>query len=120
MRRTIITLSLGFFIMAAGIAYALILGNFFEEAELMFLLPWFHLSMLDLYMGFLLFAGWILYREKTLVPAVIWIALLLSLGNLTACLYATVALVGAQGNWQTFWMGRRSARTNLRTSSVDS
>jgi hypothetical protein len=115
MRRAIIILSLGFFIMAAGIAYAMIQGNFFDELEIMRSLPWFHLSMLDLYVGFLLFAGWILYREKTLLVAVIWIALLLSLGNVTACLYAIVALVQAHGNWQAFWMGSRFARTNICT-----
>lgn len=105
MRRAIIILTLGFFVMATGIAYALIKGDFFDELEIMRSLPWFHLSMLDLYVGFLLFAGWILYREKTLIFAVIWIALLISLGNLLACLYAVIAIIRSKGNWQIFWMG---------------
>tara|TARA_R110002111_G_scaffold1670_1_gene11534 strand:- start:247 stop:591 length:345 start_codon:yes stop_codon:yes gene_type:complete len=108
MRRITIILSIGFVIMAAGIVYALVGGDFFEELKIMRGLPWFHLSMLDLYVGFFLFAGWILFREKALVAAVIWIALLLSLGNLIACLYATLALVHARGNWQSFWMGSRA------------
>jgi uncharacterized protein DUF1475 len=115
MQRAIIILSLGFFIMSAGIAYAMILGKFFDELEIMRSLPWFHLSMLDLYIGFLLFAGWILYREKTLLSAVIWIALLLSLGNLAACFYAIIALVRARGDWQIFWMGNHSAKTNYNS-----
>jgi Protein of unknown function (DUF1475) len=108
MRNATILLTLGFIVMAIGIAYALIQGNFFDELEIMRLLPWFHLSMLDLYIGFFLFSGWILYRERKLVHAVVWIILLLSLGNLTACLYAVIALVRSRGNWQRFWMGVRS------------
>jgi Protein of unknown function (DUF1475) len=108
MRNATILLTLGFIVMAIGIAYALIQGNFFDELEIMRSLPWFHLSMLDLYIGFFLFSGWILYRERTLVHAVVWIILLLSLGNLTACLYAVFALVRSRGNWQRFWMGVRS------------
>ncbi|MDF1810414.1 MAG: DUF1475 family protein [Phycisphaerales bacterium] len=105
MRNAIIVFSLGFIIMAVGIAYALIQGNFFDELEIMRPLPWFHLSMLDLYIGFFLFSGWIIFREKTLILAIVWIVLLLSLGNLIACLYAVVALVRSRGNWQIFWMG---------------
>jgi hypothetical protein len=108
MRNATILLTLGFIVMAIGIAYALIQGNFFDELEIMRSLPWFHLSMLDLYIGFFLFSGWILYRERTLVQAVVWIILLLSLGNLIACLYAVFALVRSRGNWQRFWMGVRS------------
>jgi hypothetical protein len=108
MRNAIIILSLGFIIMAVGITYAFVAGNFFDELETMRPLPWFHLSMLDLYIGFFLFSGWIVYRERTLIRAFVWIVLLLSLGNLLACLYAAVALVRSRGNWQSFWMGSRS------------
>lgn len=116
MRNATIILSLGFIVMAVGIVYALILGDFFAELEIMRPLPWFHLSMLDLYVGFLLFAGWILFREKSLVKAIVWIALLLLLGNLIACLYAAVAIVLARMNWQAFWMGSRSAQATTLDS----
>jgi len=52
MRRAIIFLLLGSFIMAVGIAYAMVWGDFFEELRIMRSLPWFHLSMIDLYVGF--------------------------------------------------------------------
>ncbi len=100
-------LILGAFIMAAAIAYALIVGNFFAEAEVMLPLPWFHLSMVDLYIGFFLFAGWITFREATMLRAVLWIALLLCLGNIISCLYALIAAVNARGDWSVFWLGPR-------------
>ena len=111
MRRAIIFILLGFLIMAVSIAYAMIWGNFFEELEIMRSLPWFHLSMIDLYVGFLLFAGWILFRERSLVVGLIWVAILLSLGNLIACLYALIALLGCRGDLQAFWMGSRLSQS---------
>ena len=101
--------------MAIGIAYALIKGNFFNELEIMRTLPWFHLSMLDLYIGFFLFSGWIIFREGTLKRAAIWIILLLSLGNLLACMYAVIALIRSRGDWQAFWMGARSTQSAVRS-----
>lgn len=111
MSRAIIVLVIGFFIMAAGITYAMIWGDFFAELEIMQGLPWFHLSMLDLYIGFLLFGGWVLFREKSKGIALVWILLLLCLGNLLACLYAAIALSRSQGDWQMFWMGNHSGKS---------
>ena len=113
MSRAIIVLVIGFFIMAAGITYALIWGDFVVELKIMQGLPWFHLLMLDLYVGFLLFGGWIVFREKSMGIALVWILLLLCLGNLLACLYAAFALARSQGNWQRFWMGDRFGQSGM-------
>nr|MBN1228314.1 DUF1475 family protein [Anaerolineae bacterium] len=63
--------------------------------------------LVDVYIGFLLFAGWIIFREQSLVRSLIWVVLLLVLGNLTACLYVFVALQTSNNNWRKFWLGRR-------------
>jgi hypothetical protein len=103
-----IALSAGAAAMVAGIAYALIVGNLSTEAGVLLELPWFHLSMLDLYVGFFLFGGWIAYRERSVGRTIVWLALLLSLGNVTACVYALVVAMKARGDWTKFWMGDRS------------
>ncbi|MHC5024778.1 MAG: DUF1475 family protein [Planctomycetota bacterium] len=108
MRIAITVLTVGVLVMTASITYALMYGEFFQEAEVLFEFPWFHLSMIDLYTGFFLFSGWILYRERSLPVAVAWIVLVLTLGNLTSCLYALVAAARANGEWRTFWLGARN------------
>ncbi len=112
MRTAVRLLIIGFIVMAAGIAYALIFGEFFSEAKVLFRYPWFHLSMIDLYIGFLLFCGWVLYRERSPVIASAWIISVLLLGNLASCLYAIIAARRANGNWQSFWMGARTPSSN--------
>ncbi len=105
MRRCLTLLIVGAVVIASAIIYALVAGNFMAEARAMFPLPWFQLSMVDLYLGFLLFAGWVLFRERSRGIAVVWIVLLLTLGNLTACVYAIRALVRSGGDWTRFWLG---------------
>ena len=95
MRLSIGLLAVGVLVMAVAIGYALLAGDLRGEARVLFNYPWFHVSMIDLYTGFLLFSGWIVSRERSRGVAVIWIVLLLTLGNLAACAYALAAAVRA-------------------------
>lgn len=110
MRKIQILSGLGVVVMGAAILYGLIIGEFFREAGVLFAEPWFHVSIIDLYVGFLLFCGWILFRERSIGKAILWVVLVLTLGNFASCLYALWAALGAKGDWQVFWMGQR-ART---------
>jgi len=107
MRRCLTLLIIGAVVIAATIVYALLFGNFIPEAKMLLPLPWFQLSMVDLYLGFLLFGCWILYREDSRITAICWIILLLILGNVVACIYAIIAMVRSRGNWAHFWLGDR-------------
>lgn len=51
---------------------------------------------------------WIVYREKSWVTAVVWVVLMMVLGNWTAALYVLLALQASRGDWRQFWMGRRA------------
>jgi hypothetical protein len=70
-------------------------------------MPWGIVSLVDLYVGFILFSGWIVYREKSLIRSVIWVVLMMVLGFFAASLYAFVALQTSGGDWRRFWLGRR-------------
>ena len=98
-------LIIGGSIIALAIIYALVFGTFWQEAEVLFPLPWFQLTLIDLYLGFFLFAGWIWFREESAGKAIIWIVVLCLLGNLAACVYAILALAKSKGDWPSFWMG---------------
>jgi len=106
MRIPHLLLGLGAVVMAAAIVYAFVAGDLIAEAKLMFPYPWFQVAMLDLYVGFLLFAGWIYARESSKRLAIAWIIALLALGNLLSCAYALRALVQSRGDMHHFWRGR--------------
>lgn len=105
MSRAYVLAGAGFVAMAAAIAHGFTAGDFFAEGRELASMPWGIVSLVDLYVGFALFAGWIAFREASAVRAALWIVLVLVLGNLTASLYVVVALVRSRGDWTRFWLG---------------
>jgi hypothetical protein len=81
-------------------------GDFFKEGSILMSLAWGRVSLIDVYVGFFLFSGWVLYREEKRLVAVLWILLIMVLGNFITCLYATFALFKSNGNYQLFWLGK--------------
>jgi hypothetical protein len=98
---------IGLTAMSLVLLYGFIFGNFFVEGSKLLQMPWGIVSMIDLYIGFILFSAWIVFREKASLPSWIWVALMMVLGFWTASLYVLLALNKSKGNWIKFWMGRR-------------
>lgn len=99
---------LGVLAMTGIIVYAFIKGDFAKDGALILSVPWGIVSLVDLYVGFILFSGWIIYREKSPIRAAIWVVLMLTLGFFTGALYTFIALQKSGGDWHTFWHGHRS------------
>jgi len=97
--------ALGIVVMAGVILYAIVYGDFREEGRMILSIPWGVVSLVDLYTGFFLFAGWIVYREASWWLKIIWVILLMGLGFLAGALYVLIALQKSGGRWGKFWMG---------------
>ena len=103
--------ALGVLAMGAVLIYAFTSGDFATEGSWIVSNPWGIVSLVDLYVGFTLFAGWIIYREASPVRAGIWVVLLMVLGFFIGSLYALLALMSSGGDWDRFWQGARSGRS---------
>ena len=99
---------LGVLVMASILVYGFTVGDFGGEGQVLLSMPWGIVSLVDVYVGFVLFSGWIVYREKSLLRSAVWIILVMILGNFTASLYTLIALLTSGGDWKRFWMGRKS------------
>ena len=99
---------IGFVAMAVALVYGFGLGNGWEELRTLVRYPWFNVSLVDVYVGFALFGGWVAFRERSRTKAAVWIVLILTLGNLIACLYAFLAAWRSGGDWNRFWLGDRA------------
>ena len=99
---------LGILAMVVALIYGFTVGDFSADGAVLLQNPWGVVSMVDLYVGFLLFSGWIIYREKSIVRSLIWFVLMMVLGFLTASLYIFIALNTSKGDWKKFWMGQRA------------
>lgn len=100
--------ALGLLAMSAVLIYAFITGDFSADGGELLRNPWGIVSLVDLYTGFTLFSGWIIYREASLMRAAPWVVAMLLLGFFTGSLYALYALAGSRGDWQRFWLGTRA------------
>lgn len=87
--------------------YGLATNTFFSEGSILLSLLWGQISLIDVYIMFLIFAFWVIYRERSAWRSVIWFILIMVLGSFTACLYIFIALQNSKGDWKKFWLGRR-------------
>jgi len=94
------------FAMTGILLFAFTKGNFGAEGAKLIAMPWGIVSLVDLYTGFILFSAWIVYREKSIARATIWVILMMVLGFFTASLYAFLALQSSGGSWKKFWLGK--------------
>jgi hypothetical protein len=99
---------LGMIAMTGALIYGFTVGDFRGEGARLLTMPWGIVSLVDPYVGFLLFSAWIVYRERAVLPSVVWVVLMMTLGFFTASLYTFLALQRSSGNWQRFWMGKRA------------
>jgi hypothetical protein len=105
------TLLAGLVLTAMGtvLAHAFILGDFASEGSTLLSMPRGIVSLVDLYVGFALFSGWIVYREASWERSLLWSAPVMVLGSFAASLYTLLALRSCGGSWPRFWMGARAA-----------
>jgi hypothetical protein len=102
---------LGFLIMLFSISTAFIVGDFFGEGSVILSLAWGKISLIDVYIGFFIFSGWIISRERSVGRSLIWVVFMMVFGNMTACLYILIALRQSSGDWMRFWLGDRAEAT---------
>ena len=99
---------LGLLAMTAVLIYGFTIGDFAGEGSTLLKMPWGIVSLVDLYTGFMLFSGWIIYREKSLLAAIVWTVAMLTLGFWAGSLYALIALFRSEGDWRKFWLGKHA------------
>ena len=110
--------ALGLLAMTGILIYAFAVGDFGSEGGQLLAMPWGVVSLVDLYVGFVLFSGWIVFRERSALRSIPWVALMMVLGFWTASLYALLALHKSGGDWRRFWLGRRAEELHGASKSL--
>lgn len=98
---------LGVIAMTAGLANAFINGSFSKDGAALLANPWGVMSMVDLYVGFVLFSMWIVFRERSMALIIVLIVLTMIFGFLITALYIAINLQRSKGDWLEFFLGYR-------------
>lgn len=97
----------GLLAMTAVLIYGFTIGDFFSEGSKLLSMPWGIVSLVDLYVGFTLFSGWIVFREGINPKSILWVIAMMILGFWAGALYTYLALQNSNGDWERFWHGKR-------------
>lgn len=102
--------ALGAVLMATVIFRACALGDGSAQLDSLLTMPWGIVSLVDLYVGFTIFSGWVWYREARSSVAAAWTAAMMGLGFFAGSLYVLLALRSCGGDWTRFWLGAKAAQ----------
>jgi len=90
----------------AAIAYGVARGAFMAELEQLVRMPWGLATLIDVYAGLALFAGWVVHRERSALRAAPWLIAMALLGNVVSGVYVRVAAARSSSDVNRFWHGR--------------
>lgn len=94
-------------VMFVSIGIAMASGDFGEEGSWILENPWGRMSLIDLYVGVALIAGWVFLRERSAWSLVLWVPLFFVLGHAGTALYATIAAFRSD-DVRSFLLGARA------------
>jgi len=101
---------IGLFAMTVGLLNGFINGSFVEDGSMILNNPWGIVSLVDLYVGFVLFGMWMSFREKDLLHVVLWVISIMVLGFFIGALYVLIALYTSKNDWLTFFLGAKKEK----------
>jgi len=93
----------GFLIMLGMLIYGFTIGSFTGEGKQLLGMPWGQISLVDIYIEFIIVCSWIVHRENNTIKSIVWVLLVLVLGSMICCLYIFLAFNNSNGDWQKFW-----------------
>jgi magnesium-transporting ATPase (P-type) len=103
----------GTIIMAAMIGYSICHRGHCRRRPILLGMVWGQMSMVDLYVSFLLVYLWMFYREKTIGGKVFWLVLILVTGALATGLYIYLAASNSKTETE-FFFGKQETRLTSR------
>lgn len=103
---------LGVMAMTVVLIYGFSAGDFFEDGSKILNNPWGIVSMVDLYVGFILFSVWIVFRERNILVSLIWVMAMMILGFFAGALYVALNLHKSKGDLEKFFFGKWKGKYN--------
>ena len=104
---------LGLIAMTVVLIYGFTVGNFREDGAALLSNPWGIVSLVDLYVGFILSVSTIKTTFELFHAAFVWVFLMMVLGFFTGALYTFIALQTSGGDWRRFFLGSRAYRNDV-------
>lgn len=110
-KKTNITLQIiffaGFLALLGAIIYGVAARDIVAEGNIMLAIYWGQFTFIDIYVAFIVFYLWIVFREKSLIKSIVWFFLIMLGGSMTILLYLFIAVRYSGSSWGKFIAGQR-------------
>lgn len=97
----------GFLALLGAIMYGVIKRDIIAEGNIMLGIYWGQFTFIDIYVAFIVFYLWIVFREKSIIKSIIWFVLIMLGGSMSIMLYLFIAARGCNNSWGKFIAGQR-------------
>jgi len=92
----------------------------FEQGGKLWPMWWFRATLVDAYFGFLTFYVWVYYKETSPLSRVVWLILIVCLGNIAMAIYMLRLLTRLQSNDPAELLLRPEHRAALKQTPAES
>ncbi len=93
-------------LMVGALIYGSRTGDFFSDGAALLQNPWGVVTLVEVYIGYVLFSAWIIQRERSMLTAGFWVLALMVIGHLVSAIYIIKATHQARGRLAYFWSGQ--------------
>lgn len=97
--------AIGVLAMTGALLNGFMNGSFFDDGSIIINNPWGIVSLVDLYVGFIIFSMWIYFREEKKTYSILWIISVMVLGFFSVSVYVLIALFRSNNDWLDFFLG---------------
>ena len=97
----------GFLALLGAIIYGVAARDIVAEGNIMLAVYWGQFTFIDIYVAFIVFYLWIVFREKSLIKSIVWFLLIMMGGSMTILLYLFIAARTCDMSWGRFIAGQR-------------
>lgn len=101
-----------FILLLAAIIYGVTARDIFAEGSIMLEIYWGQFTFIDIYIAFIVFYLWVVFREKSVINSLMWFVLIMTGGSMTICLYLFLAVRNCDRNWGKLIAGNRTEVLN--------
>lgn len=102
----------GFLALLGAIIYGVVAKDIVAEGNIMLAVYWGQFTFIDIYVAFIVFYLWIVFREKSLIKSIVWFVLIMLGGSMTIMLYLFIAARTSGNSWGAFIAGQRLQEIN--------
>jgi hypothetical protein len=97
----------GFLLLLGAIIYGVVAKDIIAEGNIMLAVYWGKFTFIDIYIAFIAFYLWIVFREKSILKSIIWFFLIMLGGSMSILLYLFLAVRSCEYSWAKLIVGNR-------------